>query len=300
VDPHRLLRALRTAGIGEPRKPALPSAADSTPANGRDAALMVLEQRRQSLRQGGPGLRPSFYRRDDRLPLLVKYNKPPGVLGQLRGQKKDIRQGIEDLRSVVALAGDKFELDLYHPVGELALGSAGILLWSRNSQITRSLLDKSRQVVSVFEAEVSGVVSEDELKETLRRGVDIGVTGFAAVKYLDLRSAKFIESSSLQDPHSRIEIATLSSSTSVESALEACGHPTVWIRRTQVGMLCLKGLAEGGLAAATAEEETWACELAGLSEDDYPPGILTSRAETAAAQDLESAGVQGLEGNLVA
>ena len=45
---------------------------------------------------------------------------------------------------MVSFAGDEFELDLYHPVGQLAASASGLFLWSRSGRITKQLQDERR------------------------------------------------------------------------------------------------------------------------------------------------------------
>lgn len=249
----------------------MPAPVASVAANSKDAALLVLDKRRETLEQGGAGLRPVPSRRNYRLPLLVKYYKPAGVMGTMKNMRA---KGVEDLRSVVVMAGDQFELDLYHPVGRLSTKMSGLLLWSRSGRLTRQLTDPARGIVHDFEAEVYGVVEEERLREQLRGGVGIGYSGFETTFYADVREAKMVRDAPLQDPRSRVVIATRDGRSKVRQMLAACGHKVVSIKRTRVGFLSVDGLEEGGLMAATEEEEEWACGLAGMFESEYPAGYL--------------------------
>ncbi|CAE8582510.1 unnamed protein product [Polarella glacialis] len=265
LDPKRLLDTMRLVGIGTP-KPLLPGPAAT--ANSRDAALLLLEQRRLSLQQGRAGLRPSSASRDYRLPLLVKYHKPAGVAAsmKLRGQ------GREDLRSVVAMAGDKFELDLYHPVGKLSMKSSGLLLWSRSGRLTKQILDPRRGVVVDFEVECMGVVDAEKVGAQLRAGIPLGIIGFQTTYTADVREASLLPDSPLQDPRSRVVVATRDARDQITKMLQACGHKVIKIKRSSVGVLSLDGLKEGQLQAASDKEEAWACKFAGLNDEEYPPG----------------------------
>eukprot|EP00913_Durusdinium_trenchii_P012895 g12109.t1 len=148
-------------------------------------------------------LRPTVERRDYRLPLLVKYYKPKGVITKMRhfSKKKDV----EDLRSVVSFAGDEFELDLYHPVGQLASSSSGLLLWSRSGRVTKQLQDLRRGVVRVLEVEVWGTVQSQELHEALSSGVPLGVSGFNRTYSANVvQEACLVPESPLQELRSRV------------------------------------------------------------------------------------------------
>lgn len=278
IDPTRLLGALRSAGIGKPRKPTVPDKAELLHANTTAATQLLVEERRTALEKGEAGIRPMLARRRQRLPLLVKYHKPAGLLAIKRSSKRKNR---EDLRSVISAAGDRFELDLYHPVpvgNPLRMKESGLLLWSRSKRISRELKRSSRGVVHCFDAKVAGVVEEDALREALRAGVQIGVAGFEKTRYADVQEARYMPDSPLQAPLSMVRIAVQEGKSPVGSMLKACGHPLVHLKRTQVGKLALGDLPEGGLEAASPEEEAWACGLAGLEPSEYPPGVSTDGA----------------------
>lgn len=274
IDAKRLLGVMRDVGIGEPRRPQLPGPAATTAANSKEAALLVMEQRRQALEQGGAGIRPALRRRKYRLPLLVKYHKPEGLAGTMRQIR--LKRGVEDLRTVVSFAGDQFELDLYHPVAQMPIKSSGLLLWSRSQVLTRELLNPLRRVVQTYKAEVQGVVQEEILREKMRAGVTMGVMGFETAKQADLKDVSAVPGSSLQDPRYRITVLALEGTSKVRQIIEACGHKVISLKRTGIGALSLDKLKCGGLAAATEEEEEWACQLAGLPTSEYPRGQLQS------------------------
>ena len=59
--------------------------------------------------------------------------------------------------------------------------------------------------------------------------------------------------------------------------VEACGYKVAEMKRLQVGGFQLQDMEEGQLRAATAAEEAWACELAGLASSEYPEGLLPQR-----------------------
>jgi len=295
------LSTLREAGFGTKRQRELPAHVASTKANSPGAALLVREQRRLVVEQGGAGVRPVPSRRGYRLPLLVKYHKPSNVMAS----KRNIRsRGVEDLRSVVAMAGDRFELDLYHPVGRFPTRTSGLLLWSRSGKLTNELVSSRRGVVHVFEAEVFGVVDEQKLRQELRAGIPVGVVGFEITRYADLQQAKFLPGSSLQDPRSLVVLATRDGRTVVPRILAACGHKVAKLKRTQMGILALGDLKEGDLEAATEEEEEWACRLAGMPEEEYPlgrfpepePVAATSNWAESSFVDVDESGFEFSEG----
>jgi len=135
-------------------------------------------------------------------------------------------------------------------------------------------MDPLRGVVFDFEVEVYGAVQEDALRERLRSGVPVGVPGFQRTVFADVREAEVLADSPLQALRSRVVIATRDGRAKVPQLLKACGHKVASLRRTRVGALALGDLEEGGLAAATAEEEEWACRLGNLPEEEYPRNRL--------------------------
>jgi len=263
---------MHQVGIGNP-EPQLPAPSASILANSKDAAVMLLEKRQQSLEKGEAGLRPTTIdRRDYRLPLLVKYYKPKGLVTSMR--HLNTKKQMEDLRSVVSFAGDEFELDLYHPVGQLAADASGLFLWSRSVRISRELQDVRRGVVTVMEVEVWGTVNAPELGEALARGVSLGVTGFEKTYSARLQEAYLVPESPLQELRSRIIVCCVDGRGKIPVMLERCGYQVAAVKRVQVGGFSLGDMQEGQLQAASPQEEAWACQLAGLPASEYPEGLL--------------------------
>jgi len=262
---------MHKVGIGSP-DPQLPAPSDSIRANSKDAAMMLLEKRQRSIEKGEAGLRPTMKRRDYRLPLLVKYYKPKGLVTSMRHLNK--KKGMEDLRSVVSFAGDEFELDLYHPIGQLAADASGLFLWSRSGLITRQLEDVRRGVVTVMEVEVWGTVNTPVLQEALARGVTLGVTGFEKTYSARVQEAYLVPDSPLQELRSRVIVCGVDGRAKIPAMLERCGYKVAAVKRVQVGGFSLGDMREGQLKAASPQEEAWACQLAGLPASEYPEGFL--------------------------
>eukprot|EP00439_Symbiodinium_sp_Y106_P064190 s915_g10.t1 len=274
--------------------------------------------------QGGAGLRPVLARREYRLPLLVKYHKPKGMVTSMRVQKNIKKTDLEDLRSVVSFAGDEFELDLYHPVGGLATGASGLFLWSRSGRLTRQLQDPRRGVANILELEVCGAVRAEYLDEALQTGVNLGVTGFQRTYTASVLEAALLPDSSLQEPRSRVTILARDGRAQVPAMVERCspeadtgahlGDALLSAFRKNHCRLAAYLLvilrpsfsddavrasqileAVGKLEAATTDEEVWACELAGLpaseptSLESFVLHVCTVSAFCGAAPRLEPA-----------
>jgi len=268
IDPERLLGTLRKAGIGPPRPEPSPSPTKFLYPNSREATLFLLDRRRQSMQKGLPGIRPGPNReREYRLPLIVKYFKPAGIESTTEPVTK---KSDRDLRPVVIAAGDRFELDLYHPAVRLATEMRGLLIWSRSLDLSSQINDDERGIVHSFDIEVFGIVDEEELQNKVRSGVDIGVDGFSQIRQADIQATRYLEDSTLQNPRSMISLRTRNAKDDVQQLIERCGFKVIQVICTAVGMIQLGNLQEGELIAAGEDEEAWACEFAGLPLDMYP------------------------------
>ncbi|CAJ1355052.1 unnamed protein product, partial [Effrenium voratum] len=90
----------------------------------------------------------------------------------------------------------------------------------------------------------------------------------------DVQKAWLLPESPLQEPRSRVLVVSRDGRAKIPAMVERCGYKVAGIRRVQVGAMSLGSMEEGQLQAASAEEEVWACQLAGLQAKDYPEGFL--------------------------
>jgi len=224
------------------------------------------------MEKGLPGIRPGPNReREYRLPLLVKFFKPAGIESTTEPAKK---KSDADLRPVIIAAGDRFELDLYHPAVKLATEAEGLLIWSRSVDLSSQINDDERGVVHSFDVEVIGVADVEHLREKTLSGVDTGIDGFPEIRHADIKATRYLQDSTLQEPHSIISLTTRNAKDSVQQLIERCGFKVIKVTCTAVGVIKLGNLQEGELLAATDEEETWACKFAGLPLEMYPASAL--------------------------
>jgi len=282
LDPKRLLNKMREAGVGMQR---LPQPEDPTAAgalvDAKDAFALVLDSRRSVLQKGGPGLKPSLARaRDYRLPLLVKYHKPEGMSTSMQPRhRRKMKQNEQDLRGVMLEAGDKWELDLYHPVMQLADELSGLILWSRSSLLTKELTDPDKGLMYVYEFQTYGLVNAEELRETLSAGVRLGIDGFAEPTYYAyVLEVTYDPDAPLQDPRSNVVLQT-ADQRSLRSIMRTLGHQVANVKLLQIGEISLADISVNQLAAATEDEEVWACDLASLKAEAYPEGRLPTSTE---------------------
>lgn len=283
-SPQTLLATMKKHREGNPRKP-LPTQAESKLPNSGTAAQMLRERRALNRDKGMDMIRSStLAKREARLPLIVKYHKPKGIMTSFKGKNNE---ETEDLRAVVCAAGDQWELDLYHPVGVLPMAATGLLLWSRSGILTKEMLNPRRGVVIDHEIEVIGAPNEAELREQLRVGAPLGIIGFQEHMFADLRSATLVPDSSLQEPRSILQIGSMGGGGKVKQLLKKIGFKVVRMKRTGHGFFSLGDTPVGEFSAATEEEEEWACQFATLPAADYPPGRLPPPTPEQADEELE-------------
>ena len=96
-------------------------------------------------------------------PLLAAYHKPLGVVSSMRDD-----QNRPDLSSVLPMEWQS----TLHPVGRLDADTTGLLLFSRDGDLTHKLLHPKYGVEREYIAEVEGEVDEAVLRATLAAGVD--------------------------------------------------------------------------------------------------------------------------------
>jgi len=268
-------------GIGETRGPLPP--VDGVLPNSADATKLLLQRRKENLASSGVGLMPAPSLKRYRLPLVIKYHKPAGMMGSLQGGKRALWLR-DDLRLAVYQAPDRFELDIYHPVGTMEKDDTGLILWSRLSDVTERLDQPGRGAVCEWEAIVSGDVDDEGVRARLRRGVPMGEPGFKRPFVADLRRSEVIEESSIQDPRSRVVVAVAGSQTSIRPVMREIGHGVCSMKRIQFGAFSLGDLKEGEMVEATADEEEWVCNLVGLAKNEYPAGRLPAPRDEEAAE----------------
>jgi 23S rRNA pseudouridine2605 synthase len=97
---------------------------------------------------------------------LVGLFKPLGMLTTFRDPYK--RRGLEDALGLPDIGP---VLEGYHPVGRLDADSTGLLLFSRDGELTKRLLDPAFQIEREYEAVVTGSVDHASLRDKLSKGV---------------------------------------------------------------------------------------------------------------------------------
>ena len=173
-------------------------------------------------------------------PLFVAWHKPFGVLSSTSDPT-----GRESLATV---AGDLLEWGL-HPVGRLDADTDGLLLFSRDGQLTQRLLHPKRAVIRTYIAQVENLPAPD-LKLRLANGV---MTSDGKV-IADLRRA---------DGHTLVVSVTEGKHRMVRRLLANSGHPVQTLRRLSYGAIALGELPPGAWRVPTPDELAWSRKLLG-------------------------------------
>ena len=88
------------------------------------------------------------------IPLLMIYNKPVGVHSTIGDPYQ--RLNLQSLHDTYPI------LQHMHPVGRLDADTSGLLLFSRDGQITQYLLNPLNKVPRIYEAIVMGHITDDK------------------------------------------------------------------------------------------------------------------------------------------
>ena len=190
---------------------------------------------------GEPGGLATFVERGDRVevdgnkvapePLAyVLLNKPAGVVTTARDP--------QGRPTVVGLVGHERRVV---PVGRLDADTTGVLLLTNDGQLAHRLMHPRYEVNKVYEAEVEGEPTDEEL-DRLATGVELddGVTSPAEVRRLG---------------PGRLELTIHEGRKhQVKRMLAAVGHPVVRLHRSSYAGLTADGLGPGEWRELSADE----------------------------------------------
>lgn len=227
-------------------------------------------------------------------PLLIAYHKPKNVLSAM-----DEKHSLSKKHLGMFLSPTYKKIGM-HPVGRLDYDTSGLILFSRNGDLTQRLLHPKYEIEKEYVATVPGKVNTggsgqdnndmdfDELKRQLEEdGVETSEgTHFAKlvdVQKLDLQESQTIlekylkgrKEKGAEEKDSRI-LASASSETElfnirlvvqegkyrmVRRMLSNCGHPVIELKRERHGLVELKDLEIGEFRDCSEDELEWASGL---------------------------------------
>lgn len=216
-------------------------------------------------------------------PLLRVYHKPKWVLSVMNDAKG--RKHLGELEDSI--------ISKMHPVGRLDYDTSGLILFSSDGTLTQTLLHPSNQVQKQYQALVVGTVKEEELRETLKQGVETSMGVFPA----DLVSSRHIPQDEVQliirgildklppeydinqleekgylffqnaEELSQVDLVVEEGKhRMVRRILANSGYPVIGLKRLRLGAIYLDDLPVGASRELTEEEEQWARSLTKFSK----------------------------------
>ncbi|KAL9185454.1 hypothetical protein ACHAXT_003231 [Thalassiosira profunda] len=212
-------------------------------------------------------------------PLLLVYHKPKHMLSSMGDAKQYQDQNRKHLGQVL---DPKYVKAGMHPVGRLDFDTTGLILFSRDGQLTQRLLHPRRGVQKEYVATVQGLADEDELKQKLLDGVKTS-EGVHTAELLEVAPSDGPADDDDKDTDEMLTIDDEADEGSqsvvsgpfcdvrlvvqegkhrmVRRMLANCGHPVVELRRERHGEVELGDLKEGAFRDPTDEELEWAESL---------------------------------------
>ena len=215
-------------------------------------------------------------------PLLAVYHKPLGVVSSMKDD-----HGRPDLAAVLPQLWQK----LLHPVGRLDADTTGLLLFSRDGDLTHRLLHPKYIVEREYIATVENRVDEEALRTKLASGVETVEEGESLIVRGELLSVESgvgdgeDEDGGESNDAVRL-VVTEGKYRMVRRMLANCGHPVIGLHRVRYGEVRLEDLdvEEGESCEVEGDALEWAMGLraaqkpqasASANEDtDEPPPPL--------------------------
>ena len=182
-------------------------------------------------------------------PLLVGFYKPLGVVSSMADE-----MGRPDLATVLPQQWRK----ALHPVGRLDADTTGLLLFSREGELTERLLHPRFVVEREYIAEVDGAIDAAALRTSLTDGVEMMERTARGAE------AIVVSGEVLSVDGQRVRLCvTEGKHRMVRRMLGACGHPVTRLHRVRYGEVRLDELVldEGCARPVEGNALAWALNL---------------------------------------
>ncbi|NLW07015.1 MAG: rRNA pseudouridine synthase [Clostridia bacterium] len=237
----RLQKYLARAGVASRRRAELLIKAGKVQVNGRTVTTMGFQVQpgRDRVTVGGKAVKQSPNR------TYILLYKPAGYVTTAADPQG--RPTVMDLVKDVPVR--------LHPVGRLDLATEGLLLLTDDGELTLRLTHPRYGITKTYLALVEGVPANNTIKQ-LCRGVKLedGLTAPAEVKLCQTRGDRALLELILREGRKR----------EVRRMLAAVNHPVVWLKRTRLAFLNLRGLKPGSYRHLTPGEVERLYRLVGL------------------------------------
>lgn len=172
-------------------------------------------------------------RRNNQIYILL--NKPAGVVTTVKDP-----QGRPTVIDMIKDAKERV-----FPVGRLDKETEGLLILTNDGKLTYRLTHPKYEVVKTYIVHTEGIVKEGKIK-ALEKGVRLGdgVTAPAQVQIIKTLPNSTILEMKIHEGKKR----------QIRRMCETIGHPVIYLKRTQMGKLSLKGLKIGEWRFLNREE----------------------------------------------
>jgi len=180
--------------------------------------------------------------------VYLLMNKPVGYITTVEDTHN--RKTVMDL-----LSGVK---ERVYPVGRLDADTRGLLLFTNDGEFAFRMTHPKFKMEKTYLAEVKGIISENELQQ-LRDGVELedGLTAPAKVELLRRDKYRSVIELRIHEGKNR----------QVRRMCAAVNHEVLQLKRTEMGPLNLKGVAEGAYRHLTPQEAELLRRRLGLRND---------------------------------
>lgn len=157
--------------------------------------------------------------------VYIMLNKPTEIITSARDQY--------DRKTVVDLVNVK---ERVYPVGRLDFDTSGLIILTNDGEVAYKMTHPSHEIDKVYEAEVVGVPTQEEM-EWFRRGLQIEdyVTSPADIRILSTKDDSSVLEIKIHEGRNR----------QVRKMCDKIGHPVIRLKRVRVGNIMLGDLKLG-------------------------------------------------------
>ena len=163
--------------------------------------------------------------------IYIMFHKPKGYISTLSDDKG---------RPTVMQFFPEFLRKVIKPVGRLDRDSEGLLLFTNDGELNKTLTHPSSHTKKYYQVTIEGSISKEEL-DTLNKGVEIEVNGEKELTH-PIRVKVMGES----ENKTKLEVIIAEGKNrEIRKMFENVGKVIILLKRTQIGRLTLGGLPRG-------------------------------------------------------
>jgi len=181
--------------------------------------------------------------------IYLMMNKPPGVVSATEDKYDE---------TVIDLLDEKDKFYEPFPVGRLDKDTEGLLLLTNNGELAHNLLSPKKHVDKVYYAEVSGAVTDDDVK-SFEEGVIFLDDGYktmpAKLEIIETDNNSILNSSGESHAYKCFVTIKEGKFHQVKKMFQAVGNEVIYLKRMSMGAISLDETLELGEYRHLTEEE---------------------------------------------